>query len=66
MRDTSVFVYIANRLGIAAAAPLPPSPPTERWESDSFYGKMIGTAVLLMTRFFTKPLSLTKSRETKC
>ena len=31
---------------------LPPSPPTERCESDSFDGKIVGTAVLLMTRFF--------------
>ena len=31
---------------------LPPSPPTERCESESFDGKIVGTAVLLMTRFF--------------
>ena len=28
------------------------SPPTERCESDSVDGKIVGTAVLLMTRFF--------------
>ena len=60
MRDTPVdlfirgLVYIANSLGVAAAAPLPPSPPTR--SVASFDGKMVGTAVLLMTRFFAKPI----------
>ena len=39
-----------------AAAPFHPSPSTGRCESDSFYGKMVGTAVLLMIRFFANPV----------
>ena len=41
---------------------------SERCDSASLDGKMVGTAVLLRTRFFAKPIvfDTVKSRETKC